>query len=544
MNRYWLGMCIALVACGIETEEDPIEAIYGTVEAPLTGYCSISVAGGGSVDLESEYLPHVVSCENGAAPMEALKAQAVAARAYVYHSMNENGFILDSQDGQVYSCGNPPQPQHYEAVSATAGEVVSYQGVQVAAFYVSGKIPSSSSCVALDTDPGSYNEKYITYNWGKTGNDVEQSTIGFIAPTFYANRGCKSQNGASCLANQGWGYKDILRFYYGADIEFSTPPTSCAPPPQCTEECVSDMEMQFADCSVSNCGAFGSYCSMALGNGPACVFSMCVDSPNDVPVPKEICVNGQAFFCDEEGQIIEISPPAEVCDGVDNNCNGLVDEGVTNACGSCGPVGSEVCDGFDNDCDGQVDEGVLNECGTCGSVPEETCDGFDNDCDGQVDEGVTNVCGTCGPVPLEICDEIDNDCDGQVDEAVLNACGACGPVPEEVCANGVDDDCDGVVDEDCVAGGGMGANNGSNASGDEASDSDFPAIQIAAPSSENTEQNTVPSSGFTLASYSDNATTSRDSGCRTGAESRFSPLWFFLLMWMGYWKRRRGVVAP
>src|SRR3989338_7360670 len=143
----------------------------------------------------------------------------------------------------------------------------------------------------------------------------------------------------------------------------------------------------------------------------------------------------------------DISPnKQEVCNNVDDDCDGLVDEGVKNACGTCGAVPEEVCDGKDNDCDGQADEGVKNVCGTCGAVPEEVCDGKDNDCDGQADEGVKNVCGTCGAVPEEVCDGKDNDCDGQADEGVKNVCGTCGAVPEEVC-DGKDNDCDGQADE-------------------------------------------------------------------------------------------------
>jgi len=127
----------------------------------------------------------------------------------------------------------------------------------------------------------------------------------------------------------------------------------------------------------------------------------------------------------------------EVCDGRDNDCDGVID-----GPGLC----AELCNGEDEDEDGLVDEGVLNACGECGEVPVESCDGDDNDCDGQTDEGLLNACGLCGALPTEVCDEMDNDCDGQTDEGVLNACGECGPPPVELC-NGMDEDCDGEVDE-------------------------------------------------------------------------------------------------
>jgi streptogramin lyase len=182
-------------------------------------------------------------------------------------------------------------------------------------------------------------------------------------------------------------------------------------------------------------------------------------------------------------------PEEERCDGLDNNCDGRTDEGLTNACGTCAAHLVEICDdGLDNDCDGRIDppeagcdcdgrtrqpcyggppqtlgvgvcrggtfDCVDGEWGRCrGQVlpTEEICDGLDNDCDGLVDEGLTNACGQCGvPTPREVCDGLDNDCDGLVDEGLVLACGLCSAVGlEEICGNGLDDDCDGLVDEGC-----------------------------------------------------------------------------------------------
>ena len=148
----------------------------------------------------------------------------------------------------------------------------------------------------------------------------------------------------------------------------------------------------------------------------------------------------------------------EVCDGADNDCDGVVDEDLqptecSNECGTGTAVcvqgeeicfapepQEEICDFLDNDCDGEVDEFQTNECGTCGAVPAETCNGQDDDCDGQVDEELFKPCETdCGAgVEIcadgqwsgctaqqpeeEICDGLDNNCDGQIDENLECLC--------------------------------------------------------------------------------------------------------------------------
>ena len=121
--------------------------------------------------------------------------------------------------------------------------------------------------------------------------------------------------------------------------------------------------------------------------------------------------------------------------------DGLVDEGVKNACGGCGAVPAELCNGVDDNCNGQVDEAFPSK--------GAACDGPDGDfcAEGQwVCNGVGLVCSDGTPTNSEACNGVDDNCNGQVDEGVKNACGSCGPLPAEAC-NGVDDNCNGVVDE-------------------------------------------------------------------------------------------------
>jgi hypothetical protein len=212
--------------------------------------------------------------------------------------------------------------------------------------------------------------------------------------------------------------------------------------------------------------------------------------------------------CDDNDEFV--NPGAtEVCDGVDNNCDSNIDEGVTNTyyadsdgdtygdlnvtledctvpsgyvsdstdCDDTDPAvnpgAAEVCgDGIDNNCDTQIDEGCVTctdadgdgyyaeaGCGTevdCDDgnpdINPGACDikrnGIDEDCDGE-DRRSGPACPSGDP---EICDDgIDNDGDGDVDCADADcsgdpACsGGCDPSPE-ICDDGVDNDCDGKVD--------------------------------------------------------------------------------------------------
>ena len=145
--------------------------------------------------------------------------------------------------------------------------------------------------------------------------------------------------------------------------------------------------------------------------------------------------------CNDENEAI-FPGAVEDCDGIDNNCNEVVDEGFSNLDGDelADCVDVEECDGVDNDGDGQVDEGFedVDGDGLSDCIDAEDCDGIDNNGDGQIDEGFDadgdgfSTCNATGDVIVD-CD--DNDASANPDGA-------------EVTGNGKDDDCDGLIDED------------------------------------------------------------------------------------------------
>ena len=223
-----------------------------------------------------------------------------------------------------------------------------------------------------------------------------------------------------------------------------------------------------------------------------------VDADGDGLYPIACC-NGDACGTDCNDASREVNPEAtEVCNGVDEDCDGSVDEGVlltlypdldgdgfgdgagevVMACAvtdgfstrstDCddgnaarNPGIAEVCDGLDNDCNGALDapgedmDGDGHPAACAGLPPSATdcddsndavfpgapelCNGVDDDCDGRVatgededDDGHAAVDAACegGPIPKDDCDDSRADVE---------------PDASEIC-NGIDDDCDGSVD--------------------------------------------------------------------------------------------------
>jgi len=210
--------------------------------------------------------------------------------------------------------------------------------------------------------------------------------------------------------------------------------------------------------------------------------------------------------CDDNDAAIHPGVP-EAINGVDDDCNGLIDDGTvaydddgdgySELDGDCddawdylNPGSPEYCDGFDTDCDGTIppDEQDLDgdgfmacdECddGNASVHPgaTEVCDdGVDSDClddlvQTEVDndaDGYSECGGDCDdtepaayPTATELCDGIDNDCDPTTDEdadpdgdGYSECAGDCiegsadtyPGAPEE--CDGLDNDCDGEIDE-------------------------------------------------------------------------------------------------
>jgi hypothetical protein len=198
----------------------------GTSSAALTAYCQANVTGVGMIDTETDYLPHVVHCENGGAPLESLKAQAVASRTYLYYKMDTSGSIADGQGDQVYTCGSEPDADDIAAVNATSGIVLQYNDASIAAFFVAGADSTPPACMDEGTD-STDTVQYVTYNQGLSGSNINQTSLGYVDPTNYANRGCMSQLGSRCLADEGDSFDTILKFYYGDDIQIVQSTGSC-----------------------------------------------------------------------------------------------------------------------------------------------------------------------------------------------------------------------------------------------------------------------------------------------------------------------------
>jgi hypothetical protein len=243
---------------------------------------------------------------------------------------------------------------------------------------------------------------------------------------------------------------------------------------------------------VKNCGQCNNECSASNADNKCtnggCTYT-CKAGFSDL---GKTSPSGCLYTC-------PVTPPeAEKCNGVDDDCDGVIDNGMPGAqqpceencpggkcVGECKP-GTTICTG--------TQDGSLICTGGVGPTPE-TCDGLDNDCDGNVDEDfnlLTDVlhCGSCDqqcPVGIDCVPDDEKpgfgkcklDCKGQfydIDKVAANGCeykceflidrpnkpcagtadclsGVCTNsvcvLPDETC-DGKDQNCNGINDDDVV----------------------------------------------------------------------------------------------
>lgn len=153
------------------------------------------------IDIE-DYVAGVVASEIGNAPLEACKAQAIAARTFaVARGVLKGKEISDSASvAQAFRAQRTDYPKCVQAAKDTMGLILTYDGKPISAVYCDangGRTYSSKEVWGGDKPYLIAREDKWNGSQKKNGHGVGMS-----------------QKGAISAAKQGISYKEILSFYY------------------------------------------------------------------------------------------------------------------------------------------------------------------------------------------------------------------------------------------------------------------------------------------------------------------------------------------
>lgn len=154
------------------------------------------------VDFE-KYILGVVYAENGSAPEEAIKAQAIAARNYVLN----RGHLMEENGQKILRITNSTYDQTYCDPDAGCDRCIGSNGV--VSLYKSGTTPPGSTCVSVSPLP---NDSYVRKAVKSVSGVVLQDNNGNTINTPYTST---TQHAWNKMAKEGKDYIEMLRLTYG-----------------------------------------------------------------------------------------------------------------------------------------------------------------------------------------------------------------------------------------------------------------------------------------------------------------------------------------
>lgn len=154
------------------------------------------------VDFE-KYILGVVYAENGSAPEEAIKAQAIAARNYVLN----RGHLMEENGQKILRITNSTYDQTYCDPDTGCDRCIGSNGV--VSLYKSGTTPPGSTCVSVSPLP---NDSYVRKAVKSVSGVVLQDNNGNTINTPYIST---TQRAWNEMAKEGKDYIEMLRLTYG-----------------------------------------------------------------------------------------------------------------------------------------------------------------------------------------------------------------------------------------------------------------------------------------------------------------------------------------